>query len=100
MSLTKEPHLAHINARMTAKRWARNLITKLFRITHKRWLLRNARVHIKRKGDMNEEDHSKQLAKMKKLVWTNPEDILPGNAQLLNEDFNTLGRASSLDQQL
>ena len=69
-------------------------------MTHKQWLLRNARVHIKRKGDMIEEDHSKLLAKINKLVVTNPEGILPHNRKLLDEDFNALGRASTLDQQL
>ena len=52
-------HLAHTKTRMTAKTWTRLLITKQLQITHKQWLLWNTRTHIKRKGDMNEEDHNK-----------------------------------------
>ena len=93
-------HQAHINTRMTTKRWARDLITKLLQMTHKQWLLRNKRINIKRKGDMNEEDHNKLLAKIEKLVWTDPEDILSGDEHLLDEDSDTLGRTSRLDQLL
>ena len=57
--LHQRSHLAHVQTRMTAKRWAKTLITKLLQMTHKQWLLRNAKIHIKRKGDMNEEDHGK-----------------------------------------
>merc|ERR1712115_656525 len=91
-------HLAHKKTRMTAKRWTKTLITKLLQITHKQWLLRNAKIHIKRKGDMNKEEHDKLLDKIKKLIWTDPKDLLPGNEHLLNEDFDSLGRASAIDQ--
>ena len=91
-------HLAHKKTRMTAKRWAKTLITKLLKITHKQWLLRNAKIHIKRKGDMNEEEHDKLRKKIEKLIWTDPEDLLPGDEHLLNEDFDSLGRASAIDQ--
>merc|ERR1712051_192436 len=91
-------HLAHVQTRMTAKRWAKTLVTKLLQITHKQWLLRNAKIHIKRKGDMNEEEHDKLRKKIKKLIWTDPEDLLHGDEHLLNEDFDSLGRASAIDQ--
>ena len=66
--LHQRSHLAHMKTRMTAKRWAKTLITKLLQITHKQWLLRNAKIHIKRKVDMNEEEHDKLLEKIKKLI--------------------------------
>ena len=47
---------------------------------------------------MNEEDHDKLLKKIEKLIWTDPEDLLPGDEHLLNEDFDSLGRASAIDQ--
>ena len=96
--LHQRGHLAHVKTRWTAKRWAKTLITKLLQITHKQWLLRNAKIHIKRKGDMNEEEHDKLRKKIEKLIWTDPEDLLPGNDHLLNEDFDSLGRASAIDQ--
>ena len=93
-------HLARIETRMTAKTWARLFITKLLQITHKQWLLRNAKIHIKRKGDMNQEDHNKLLKQTDKLLWTDREDLLHGDKHLLNEDFDALGRASAIDQLL
>merc|ERR1712051_314170 len=96
--LHQRSHLAHVKTRMTAKRWAKTLITKLLQITHKQWLLRNAKIRIKRKGDMNEEDHDKLREKIDKLIWTDPEDLLPGDEHLLSEDSDSLGRASAIDQ--
>ena len=49
---------------------------------------------------MNEEDHNKLLAKINKLVWTYPKDLLPDDKHLLDENFDTLGRASELDKLL
>ena len=47
---------------------------------------------------MNEEDHDNLCKKINKLIWTDPEDLLPGDEHLLNEDFDSLGRASAMDQ--
>ena len=91
-------HLAHTDTRMTAKRWARGLIQRLLQMTHKQWLLRNAKVHIKRKGTLTKEEHGKLLHKIESLMWTDPDDLLPEDHNLLNEDFDMLGKASALDQ--
>ena len=93
-------HLAHTETRMTAKRWARGLIQKLLQMTHKQWLLRNARVHIKRKGDLTEEEHDKLLQKIERMMWIDPENLLREDHHLLEEDFDALGKATALDQQL
>ena len=93
-------YLAHTETRMTAKRWARGLIQKLLQMTHKQWLLRNARVHIKRKGDLTEEEHDKLLKRIEKMMWIDPENLLSEDRHLLEEDFDALGEASALDQQL
>ena len=85
---------------MTAKRWARGLIQKLLQMTHRQWLLRNAQVHIKRKGDMTEAEHDKLLKKIEKLMWIDPENLLREDRHLLEEDFDALGQSSALDQQL
>ena len=50
-------YLAHTDTRMTAKRWARGLITRLLQMTHKQWLLCNAKVHIKHRGGLTAEEH-------------------------------------------
>ena len=85
---------------MTAKRWAIGIITQLLQMTHKQWLLRNAKIHIKRKGDLTAKEHDELLDKIEKLIWTDPDDLLPGDKELLDEDFHLLGKASALDQQL
>ena len=69
-------------------------------MTHKPWLLRNAKVHIKHKGDLTADEHDKLLAKIEKLIWTDRDDLLLGDQHLLEEDFDILGKASTLDQQL
>ena len=33
-------------------------------------------------------------------MWTDPDDLLSGDHNLLKEDFDMLGKASALDQQL
>jgi hypothetical protein len=85
---------------MTAKRWARGLITKLLQMTHRQWLIRNAKVHIKQKGDLTTEEHDDLLQKMETLLWMDPEHLLSDDRHLLEEDFELLGQASALDQQL
>merc|ERR1712051_421736 len=47
---------------------------------------------------MNEEDSDKLCKKTNKLIWTDPDDLLPRDEHLLNENFDTLGRASAIDQ--
>ena len=49
---------------------------------------------------MNEEDNNKLLKKIDKLLWTYPEDLLPGDKHLLNKDFDALGRESAMNQLL
>ena len=93
-------HLARTETRMTAKTRASLFITKLRQIAHKQWLLQNAKIHIKKKGEMNEEDHNKLLKQIDKLLRTETEDLRPGDKHLLNEDFDALGRASAIDQLL
>ena len=63
-------------------------------------MLRNARIHIKRKGDMNKDDHNKLLNKINKLVWKDPEYPLPRHKHLLDNDFGALGRASGINHLL
>ena len=69
-------------------------------MTHKQWLIRNAKVHIKQKGDLTTEEHDNLLKKMETLLWTDPEQLLSDDRHLLDEDFDALGQASALDQQL
>ena len=63
-------------------------------------MLRNAKVHIKRKGDLNAKEHDRLLAKIEKLIWKNPEHVFPGDKHLLEEDFGILGKARALNQHL
>ena len=46
------------------------------------------------------EDNNKLVAKIDELVSTDTEYLLPGDKHLLEEDFDKLGKASTLDQQL
>lgn len=64
------------------------------------WLLRNTRVHNKRKRGLTEEEHNSLLHKIEKLLWTDPENFLPDDLNLLEGDFGALGRARTFDQKL
>ena len=48
--------------------------------------------------DLTEEEHDKLLRKIEKLLCTDPENFLPDNLNLLEEDFDALGRARAFDQ--
>ena len=60
--------LAHTTIKMTAKRRTGGLVAKLLQMIHKRWLLRNAKIHITDKENMNAEVRDKLLAKIERLV--------------------------------
>ena len=52
-------YLAYIKVRIATKLWTSGIIAKILRLTHRQWLLRNAKVNIKWKGDLAVEEHDK-----------------------------------------
>ena len=79
--------------RWTAERWAKGLIQRLLGITHRQWLYRNAVVHFKGPDGYTQAEHDRILTKMKDYLWVDPQDLLPRDRGLLDEDFTSLGNS-------
>ena len=77
--------------RWTVDRWAKGLIQRLLGLTHWQWLYRNAVVHFKGPDGYKRAEHERILSKLKDFLWVDPQDLLPRDRGLLNENFETLG---------
>ena len=75
----------------TSERWAKGLIQRLLGITHRQWLYRNAVVHFKGPDGYTHAEHEQILTKMKDFLWVDPQDLLPRDRGLLEENFNSMG---------
>ena len=67
-------------------------------LTHQQWLHCNTRVHFRRLDGCTLKEHKDIVAKIKKLVCTNPEELLANNRHLVGVDFSVLGRVSVNEQ--
>jgi hypothetical protein len=73
--------------------WAKGLIQRLLGITHCQWLYRNAVVRFKGPDGYTQAEHDRILTKMKDYLWVDPQDLLPRDRGLLDEDFASLGNS-------
>jgi hypothetical protein len=78
-----------------AEWWAKGLIRRLLGITHRQWLHRNAKVHIKKRDGKTQVQHEEIMDKVRDLILTDPMDLLSEDRHLLEEDFEYLGKAPS-----
>ena len=89
-------HYYQVPGYQTAEWWAKNLMKRLLGITHKQWLYRNARVHLKKRDGKTEVEHEKIMKKVKKMMDTDLMELLERDRHLLlTEDFEQLGQAPS-----
>ena len=86
-------HYFTIKSRRTAETWAKELIARLLGITHKQWLHRNAKVHIKKLDGKTIVEHEEIMNKVRYLMNIDPMDLLETDRHLLDEDFEHLGSA-------
>lgn len=75
----------------TAERWASGLVQRLLSLTHRQWLYRNAMVHYKGSDGYTRAEHERIIMKLQDFIWVDPEDLLPQDRGLLDEDFDELG---------
>ena len=61
------------------------------RLTHQQWLHRNARVHFRLSDGRTQVQHDGIVAKISKLIWTDPDELLDADRRLLGVNFRTLG---------
>ena len=93
-------HLNHSGSRLSITSWASQFTHKLLNIPHKQWLYRNARIHIRLVEGLTTAEHNTIRDKVVALLFTDPDDLLPHHQPLLtNQDFERLGRGSTLDRQ-
>ena len=89
-------HYYQVPGYQTAEWWAKNLMKRLLGITHKQWLYRNAKVHLKKRDGKTEVEHKQIMKKVKKMMDTDPMELLERDRHLLlTEDFEQLGQAPS-----
>ena len=55
-----------------AEWWARGFVRRLLGITHRQWLHRNAKVHIKKRDGKTQVQHEEIMDKVRDLIYTDP----------------------------
>ena len=91
-------YLRTIDTYRTADQWAPGFIERLIRITHRQWLLRNARVHFKRADGLTSAQHKRLTKRMKEALLIDPDDLLSDDRGLLDEDPYLLGQSTAQNQ--
>ena len=92
-------HLQQIRSNLSMKSWSCQFIQKVLNITHRQWLYRNARIHIRLVENMTQLDHNKVKNRVLDLLGTDPEDLLPQHQSLLHQDIFQLGKGPTTDRQ-
>jgi hypothetical protein len=81
MTLTAE------SSKWTIKSWSCHFIKRVLNITHRQWLYRNARIHIRLADGLTEPEHKTIMQLVHNLLHTDPNDLLPQHRNLLQQDF-------------
>ena len=87
------------SSQWTIKSWSIQFIKRVLHITHRQWLYRNARIHIRLVDGLTEPEHNNIIQLVHNLLDTDPNDLLPQHRHLLQQDFQQLGEGRSLDRQ-
>jgi hypothetical protein len=96
---TQEEWLKQLGSKWYIESWAKQFLTRVLNITHRQWLYRNSRIHIRQVEGLSLADHESILQKVRALIGTDPTDLLPQHRSLLNTDFEALGEGTSTDRQ-
>ncbi len=79
----------------TAESWVRGLIEQLLQITHRQWLHQNALLHYCLSDGRTYTKRKQLIARVQELMWTDPNNLLPIDCSLPDEDFKKLGAADA-----
>ena len=96
---TQEGWLKQLGSKWHIESWAKQFLTRVLNITHRQWLYRNSRIHIRQVEGLSLADHESILQKVRTLIGTDPTDLLPHHRSLLYTDFEALGEGTSTDRQ-
>ena len=95
----QEQTLIQNSSKWTITAWSRQFIKRVLHITHRQWLYRNARIHIKLVDGLTASKHQQIIHLVHSLLYTDPNDLLPQHRHLLQRDFRQLGEGTSVDRQ-
>ena len=82
------------------KTWSSHFIQHLLNITHRQWLYRNARIHLRKVEGLTAAEHEDVIELVKDMVLVDPNDLLPRHKHLLQTDFRKLGEGATVDRKL
>ena len=82
--------------RRSVDQWGQDFVKSLLHLTHKQWLFRNARKHIRLMDGMTEAEHLEVYDRVEELIHLDPADLLPKHQYLLDDDFSKMGESSSI----
>ena len=91
--------LSKTGSRWSIAGWSGTFVSRVLDITHRQWLYRNARIHIKVAEGLTQPAHEAIMSKVVTLMGTDPMELLPRHRYLLEWDFLTLGKGSTVDRQ-
>ena len=95
----QEQTLIQNSSKWTITAWSRQFIKRVLHITHRQWLYRNARIHIKLVDGLTASEHQQIIHLVHSLLYTDPNNLLPQHRHLLQQDFQQLGAGTSVDRQ-
>ena len=88
-----------ITSVLSPKKWGVQFIEHLLAITHRQWIFRNSKVHLKKLDGLTEAEHNDIFDRMDELLLTPEEDLLPTHRHYLSVDFEALGEGSAATRQ-
>eukprot|EP00956_Cyclotella_meneghiniana_P012231 scaffold17380_cov52-Cyclotella_meneghiniana.AAC.2 len=102
LMVLQEMYLQSTNSYWKIKTWASHLVSHLLNITHRQWLYRNARIHLRKVEGLTAAEHEDVIELIKDMVMVDPADLLllPRHRHLLERDFRKLGEGATVDRKL
>ena len=94
----QEEWLREIGSSRTITTWSGQFVTRLIEITHRQWVYRNAKIHLRKTEGMTKDEHIKVMEEVKEMMLTDPQLLLPQHQHLLEEDFLKLGAGTTVDR--
>ena len=91
--------LSKTGSRWSISGWSVTFVSKVLDITHRQWLYRNARIHLKVAEGLTQPAHEAITSKVLTLMGTDPMELLPQHRHLLELDFLALGNGPTVDRQ-
>ena len=100
LMILQEMYLQSTNSYWKIKTWSSHLVQHLLNITHRQWLYRNARIHLRKVEGLTAAEHEDVIELVKDMVMVDPADLLPRHRHLLERDFRKLGEGATVDRKL